>query len=307
MSVLLPAVKTALPERTCRVIVAPTPANSGLRLQLATPPRRWHLHRRRRKKMAKAKRIREELQDKAEKLQSAQEAASRPGASQRDRSDLKIIEQDFQAQQQKADRLAVQGEKKPPQPASLTDRMEDKLDKALIDSFPGSDPVSFTEPTPVKKGDESLTPVKVNEQQAAAAQPAPELTIHPDVVCHLIVLAREFNVKDVEADPDAGSNGADDRMIGVLENHRDDPVEAEFRALIDALGEDELTDLVAMLWLGRGDGMLEEWRELRGLARQENSPRTAAYLLRQPLLADHLQEGLSAFGHTCLEFEKSRL
>ncbi len=263
--------------------------------------------------MGKSKRTREELKDKAEKLLSAQEAVAGPAASQRDKADLKILEQEFQAEQQKADRMAVKGEKEadhpasPDHPASLTDRMENKLDKALADSFPGSDPVSFIEPTPVKEGDKSLTPVKVNDQQAAAAQTAPELTIHPEMVCHLSVLAREYNAKGVEADPDAGSNGADDRMIGVLERHRDDPVEAEFRALIEGLGEDELAELVALLWLGRGDGMLEEWRDLRDLARQQNSPRTAAYFLRQPLLADHLQEGLSAFGHSCLEFEKGKL
>ena len=34
------------------------------------------------------------------------------------------------------------------------------LDSALKDSFPGSDPVSFIEATPVKPGDESLASVK---------------------------------------------------------------------------------------------------------------------------------------------------
>jgi len=33
------------------------------------------------------------------------------------------------------------------------DRMEDKLDQALEDSFPASDPVSFIEPGPVNGGD----------------------------------------------------------------------------------------------------------------------------------------------------------
>jgi len=265
--------------------------------------------------MSKNERMRQELLDKAEKLLSAQEAVAAPGATERDRSDLKIIEQDFQAQKQKADRLALQeGDgKKAPEPVTLAEKMERMLDTALADSFPGSDPVSFTVATPVKEGDRSLTQVKLNEQQAIeerakeADQRGPELSINPDTVCHLIVLAREFNVKDAEADPDAGSNGADDRMIGVLENHGDDPIAAEFRGLLEGLAEDELVDLVALLWLGRGDGAASDWSELREQARPEVGPRTAAYLLGQPLLADHLEEGLSLCGQSCLEFEKGRL
>ncbi len=97
--------------------------------------------------MGKRRQVREELKDKAEKLTSAQEAVSKPGASERDRSDLKMIEQDFQAQQQKAERLARRGEARKKPPASASEKLERKLDDALADSFPGSDPVSFIEPT----------------------------------------------------------------------------------------------------------------------------------------------------------------
>ncbi len=113
--------------------------------------------------MGKHEQVRKELQDKAEKLLSAQEAVAKPGASARDRSDLKMIEQDFQAHQQKADRLALHGERTPRPPASRTEKMEQRLDDALVDSFPGSDPVSFIEPSPVKKGDKSLPSVKAGQ------------------------------------------------------------------------------------------------------------------------------------------------
>ena len=39
-------------------------------------------------------------------------------------------------------------------------KADEKLDQALKDSFPGSDPVSFTEPAPVKEGDRKLATVK---------------------------------------------------------------------------------------------------------------------------------------------------
>src|SRR5919108_5138363 len=91
----------------------------------------------------------------------------------------------------------------------------------------------------------------------------PSLTIPTEKVCFLIVKAREFDVKDVVTDPGDASNAADDSMISVLEDHRDDPVAQEIRGFIDALNEDEQTDLVALVWLCRGDGTVDDWDDLR--------------------------------------------
>src|SRR2546425_413119 len=83
-------------------------------------------------------------------------------------------------------------------------------------------------------------------------------------------------------------------MTSVLEDHKDDPVYSEITAFIGALTEDEQIDLVALAWLGRGDGTIEDWSELRAQAASEHNRRTARYLLGLPLLADYLEEGLSA-------------
>jgi hypothetical protein len=128
---------------------------------------------------------------------------------------------------------------------------------------------------------------------------APTLAISPEKVCFFILKAREFDVKDVVTDPDSGSNPADDAMISVLEDHRDDPTQQELRSFIDALSEDEQIDLVALTWLGRGDGIIAEWDDLRAEAARLHNNRTAAYLLAKPMLADHLEEGLSQFGCSC--------
>lgn len=61
--------------------------------------------------------------------------------------------------------------------------------------------------------------------------------------------------------------------------------------------EDEQIDLVALAWLGRGDGALDDWADLRAEAARAHNNRTAAYLLGMPLLGDYLEEGLSQFGH----------
>jgi hypothetical protein len=135
----------------------------------------------------------------------------------------------------------------------------------------------------------------------------PTLTISSESVCFIIVKAREFDAQDVVTDPDSGSNATDDNQASVLEAHSDDLTQKELVAFINALSEEEQAELVALLWLGRGDGTLEDWDDLRDEAQRQHNNRTAAYLLGEPLLSDHLEEGLSQFGLTCEDFEIDRL
>lgn len=135
----------------------------------------------------------------------------------------------------------------------------------------------------------------------------PTLTISSESVCFIIVKAREFDAQDVVTDPDSGSNAADDKMVSVLEAHADDLTRKELIEFIAALSEDEQTDLVALMWLGRGDGTPEDWPDLRGEAQEQHNGRTASYLLGEPLLSDYLEEGLSQLGFTCAEFEIERV
>ena len=135
----------------------------------------------------------------------------------------------------------------------------------------------------------------------------PTLIISSESVCFIIVKAREFDAQDVVTDPDSGSNASDDKMATVLEAHADDLTQKELMAFINALSEEEQTDLVALLWLGRGDGTMEDWNDLRDEAQRQHNNRTAAYLMGEPLLSDHLEEGLSQFGFTCEDFEIGRL
>jgi len=124
----------------------------------------------------------------------------------------------------------------------------------------------------------------------------PELTISTDQVAFLIEKARQFDAKDIASDPDSGSNGADDDMIDVLEDNGGDPVQKEIYGFVAALTEDEQIDLVALMRLGRGDGTIEEWDDLRKEAADGRNGHTARYLLGEPLLGDLLAEGLDAFG-----------
>ncbi len=132
----------------------------------------------------------------------------------------------------------------------------------------------------------------------------PTLSIPIEKVGFFIQKAREFDVKDVVTDPDSGSNASDDAMLSVLEDHGDDPTYQELRTYINALTEDEQVDLVALTWLGRGDGEVSDWDDLRDEAARLHNNRTAQYLLGKPMLADHLEEGLTQLGYSCEDYER---
>jgi hypothetical protein len=80
-----------------------------------------------------------------------------------------------------------------------------------------------------------------------------ELNINPDKVFYIVVKAREFDAKVDPAGLDTGSNPADDAEREVLEDYPDDTETEELQAAIDQLTEDEVIDLIALAWVGRGD------------------------------------------------------
>ena len=124
----------------------------------------------------------------------------------------------------------------------------------------------------------------------------PELAISVEKVGFLIEKTREFDVKEAETDPDSGSNATDDDMIDVLEDDGSDPVAQEISGFINAMTEDEQIDLIALMRLGRGDGSIEEWNDLRREAAEIRGRSTSRTLLGEPLVSDYLAEGLDAFG-----------
>ena len=135
----------------------------------------------------------------------------------------------------------------------------------------------------------------------------PELSISSEKVCFLIVKAREFDAQEGSSDPDSGSNATDDRMIDVLEEGGENAVQQEIRTFIAEMDEEQKADLIGLLRLGRGDGTMEEWDDMRAEGFGEHAGDVAAYLLGEPMLGDYLEEGLSQFGFSCAEFEIGRL
>jgi hypothetical protein len=129
----------------------------------------------------------------------------------------------------------------------------------------------------------------------------PSLNLPLDKLGFIILKAREYDVKEEDADPDTGSNPVDDDQIDVLTDSPDDPVREELLGAIRSLNEDERMRLVALAWLGRGTYSKEEWREAVATARSEHSRRAAEYLLGLPLLGDYLEDGLAMFDESIVD------
>jgi hypothetical protein len=123
-----------------------------------------------------------------------------------------------------------------------------------------------------------------------------------DKVCDVILRAKAIDVKEGLTDPDSGSNPIDDRSVDALTADPDDATEQELRDVIAGLNDDERADLIALVYIGRGDMEPEEWGDAVRLARDRESSSsvsTADYLIGIPNLGDLLDEGLAAMGRSC--------
>jgi hypothetical protein len=124
-----------------------------------------------------------------------------------------------------------------------------------------------------------------------------------DKVCDLILRARAIDVKDAVTDPASGSNPIDDGNLDSLIASPDDTTEEEMRDVIAGLNDDERADLIALVYIGRGDMEPEEWGAAVRLAKEREdamSISAADWLIGIPNLGDLLDEGLAAMGRSCV-------
>lgn len=127
------------------------------------------------------------------------------------------------------------------------------------------------------------------------------LQVNPETVCRLIELAQSYHVKEQTAFPEDGGNAVDDWSQQMLADHKDSSGYDEFASIINDIDEDQQQEVVALLWVGRGDYTVEEWDSVLQQAKEQWTPDTARYLIDHPLLADYLRDGLEQHGHTCQE------
>jgi len=130
------------------------------------------------------------------------------------------------------------------------------------------------------------------------------LTISPERLGYIIEKAREFDA-EVPIDPGeaGGSDPADDDERQILLDTPDNTTEQELRDAIDSLNIDEREELLALMWLGRGDYDAVSWPDALRQARETRTATETDYLLGTPLLSDYLEEGAAALGLSLGDFE----
>jgi hypothetical protein len=122
-----------------------------------------------------------------------------------------------------------------------------------------------------------------------------ELTLDASYVEMLIAQTRALNGKVEATDEAAGSNPTDDDGPGLLIETPDDLTREEIVAEIAGMGADEKAELVALMWLGRGDADLDDWDNLLAEAQERAEGPAEDYLLGEPMVADFWAEGLAEF------------
>jgi hypothetical protein len=127
-----------------------------------------------------------------------------------------------------------------------------------------------------------------------------ELSVSLDVICRLIVRARELEaqVPAIETDEDEEPQETDD-ALSVIEDGANEAVEAELIALMDDLGDDQIAEILALAWIGRGTYDASEWEDALEEANDPDAEDAVDQLLDMPMLAAYLDAGLAAFDLSC--------
>jgi hypothetical protein len=133
----------------------------------------------------------------------------------------------------------------------------------------------------------------------------PNLSIPLEQLAFIIEKAREFDVEVPAVIPDDASNPTDDEAgdTRVLEDRPDNPAGEELKEAIDVLNDDQRDEIVALMWVGRGDYTGEDWQDALHAARERRNGREASYLMGTPLLGDYLEEGAISLGYNAEDLE----
>ena len=102
-----------------------------------------------------------------------------------------------------------------------------------------------------------------------------ELSLNPEFLRELILRLRAVMAQEDEVSPNSGSNPTDDEGAATLQDTPDNLSRAELTMAIEDLEPDQQAELVALMWIGRGDMEPEEWEEAVTLAADRHDGSTA--------------------------------
>lgn len=80
-----------------------------------------------------------------------------------------------------------------------------------------------------------------------------------------------------------------------IQEYLHDPRRRKFKEIVSSLGKEERAELLALVWLGRGDDKVkvEEWDSLLAHARKEDDEGIGNYLIAKAPLSGYLDKGLA--------------
>ncbi|WP_299328097.1 DUF3775 domain-containing protein [Parasphingopyxis sp.] len=129
-----------------------------------------------------------------------------------------------------------------------------------------------------------------------------ELETPLDMICRIIVRAREWDAQVPSNEPDEvdedGPISTDDEY-DVMIDEKNDSVEEEIEAAINDLAEDQQAELLALAWVGNGTYDATDWEEALEEAGDPDSDPVTEQLMDMPMLAAYLEAGLEAFDLSC--------
>jgi hypothetical protein len=126
------------------------------------------------------------------------------------------------------------------------------------------------------------------------------IDLNPDTVRHIIDKAREYHIKDALEGAERSEEPEDAIEDWTDREPTPDTDDETYRELTSTIGDlepDQQIQLVALMWVGRGDYDIDEWETAIDDAAQAHNERTAQYLIATPLLADYLEEALHLHGY----------
>ena len=131
----------------------------------------------------------------------------------------------------------------------------------------------------------------------------PELRISVEKVCALIEASRELAGKVPSTAGDRTTTGDDSKLATIDEpegiGEDQDARRSQTVEFIAGLNVEEQTDLLALIWLGRGDYDIAEWDEALTEAEARIAARDPDYMIGDSALPEYLGDGIEAFGLSC--------
>jgi hypothetical protein len=131
----------------------------------------------------------------------------------------------------------------------------------------------------------------------------PELRISSEKICDFIEAARELAGKVPPTAGDRTTTGDDSELVTIEEpegiGEDEDARRREMVEFIAGLNVEEQTDLLALIWLGRGDYEIGEWDDAVAEAEGRIAARDPDYMIGDAALPQYLGDGLEAFGISC--------